>query len=592
MTTGENTIDLLREYLASWKISKAVELALENDIALRELFKLLRSHDDEVRLRALMVLEDVLKALPEVKRLFLAREFIDDLIKATKSDDDAVSIRALNVIARLIEGIPLDPETFVKLGHALKDLVKSKRGEEVLLAIPQILENIRVLSPDPRVHDVISRLLKSKNPRLKAMGLRLLLNVSVYTGDPSLLREIFSSVRDMLTEKDVPLADFALNILLEIAEHPLKEELIDDVARTLTLVKNLALGKRPELREKARMVAEKLEDAVYKYYKGRPEEAKERINELLIEERFYEAIDLALAVGDTYVLKWLAEVLEKMGKETLKINERVLPRPKYPAIPPEKEAQRYLKPPTLSEFKTPRKSALDVALKEPTSGGGRLTEEEKAGLERALETGKEDELVKLAGKKPEVVFELTHKLEKGDKFERMDALWALSKLAEKLDSARSIILKPAVGPLIEVTKSNNRWARLRAAKTLAKLASKAPYGDEIVGHFLDEYLSKEGKGALPSLEFFSYYFLQGWDEKTARAVLTRLTDYLQDETLFDALLLLDALASSIPPEKMHLLKPFVERLKEIKKTASPEEQKLALRVLEGITEKSKALVTS
>ncbi len=427
MTTEENTSKLLREYLSSWKISKAVELALGNDAALRELFKLLRSHDDEMKLRALMALEDVLKALPEVKRLFLVREFIDDLINAAKSNDDAVSIRALKVIARLIEGIPLDPETFVKLGHALKDLVKSERGEKVLLVIPQILENMRVLSPDPRVHDVISRLLKSKNPRLKAMGLRLLLNVSVYTGDPSLLREVFSSVRDMLTEKDVPLADFALTILLEIASYPLTEELIDDVARTLTLVKNLALGRNPELREKARLMAEKLEEAIYRYYKGRPEKAKEKINELLIEERFYEAIDLALAVGDTYVLKWLAEVLEKMGKETLKINERVLPGPRYPALPPEKKAQRYLKPPSLSQFKTPRKSALDVAPKEPSTGGGRLTEEEKGELERATGSGEEEKLIELSGKKPEAVFELVHKLEEGDKFERMDALRALSK---------------------------------------------------------------------------------------------------------------------------------------------------------------------
>ncbi len=165
-------------------------------------------------------------------------------------------------------------------------------------------------------------------------------------------------------------------------------------------------------------------------------------------------------------------------------------------------------------------------------------------------------------------------------------------LAEKLDATKTFILKTAVEPLINITKSHNRWARLRAAKTLAKLASKAPYGDEIVGHFLEEYLSREGKDVIPSLEFFSYYFSGGWDEKTARAVLAKLNNYLKGETLFDALLVLDALVSSISPEKLHLLKPFVERLKETKKTASPDEQKLALRVLEGIAEKSKALVTS
>ena len=64
MTIGKNIDELLREYLSSWEISKAVELALGNDTALRGLFKFLHSHDDEMKLRALMALEDVLKALP------------------------------------------------------------------------------------------------------------------------------------------------------------------------------------------------------------------------------------------------------------------------------------------------------------------------------------------------------------------------------------------------------------------------------------------------------------------------------------------------------------------------------------------------
>ncbi|MDV3104512.1 hypothetical protein [Thermococcus waiotapuensis] len=590
MTAGENIDGLLKGHLSSWKVGKVAELAQRDDGALRGLFKLLHDQDDGIKLRALIALEETLKALPDVKRLFLVREFLDDLLEATKSDRDDISLHALRVLAWLIRNIPLDPETFVKLGHALKDLVKARRNEAVLLEIPPILENMRVLSPDPRVYDVISRLLKSRNPRLRAMGLRLLLNVSTYTGDPSLLKEAFSAAGDMLTGEDVPLADFMLNILLEIAEHPLTEELIDEVARTLTIVKNLAMGKNPELREKARIVAEKLEEAIYNYYKGRPEKAREKINELLINERFYEAVDLALAVGDTYVLKWLADVLEKMGEETLKINERVLPGPRYLSVPPEKKAQRYLTPPSLSQFKTPRKSAPDTALKEPSPG--ELSEEEKAELKRALESGKTEELIELAKRKPEAVFELTRKLEEGDKLERMDALWALSKLAEKLDPAKTPILRPAVEPLITIAKSRNRWARLRAVKTLAKLASKAPYGEEIVGHFLGEYLSEKGEGALPSLEFFSYYFSDRWDEKTARAVLEKLGDYLNGETLFDALMLLEALVSSISPEELYLVKPFVEKLKEVKKTASPDEQKLALRILEEIAEKSKALVTS
>lgn len=44
-------------------------------------------------------------------------------------------------------------------------------------------------------------------------------------------------------------------------------------------------------------------------------------------------------------------------------------------------------------------------------------------------------------------------------------------------------------------------------------------------------------------------------------------------------------------EKAALFGPFVEKLKELKKTASPDEQKLAIRILEEVASKSKALVT-
>ncbi|WP_367884017.1 hypothetical protein [Thermococcus sp. JCM 11816] len=400
----------------------------------------------------------------------------------------------------------------------------------------------------------------------------------------------------MLTVEDIPLIDFALTLLLDVAHYPpLREEIIDDVAGVLTLVKNLALKGKPGVSDKARLVAEKLEDAIYRYYKNRPEEAKQKIQELLINERFYEAIDLALAVGDTYVLNWLAEELEKMEKERLRINERVLPGPKYLSPPPEAKAQKSLKVPHISQFGR-KKTGREKLTKHVEKSGQtpKMSDEEtKKELEKAITSGKTSELIELALKKPEVIFGLERKLEEGDKFEKMDALWALSKLAEKLDETKAFILKPAVEPLMKVASSKNRWMRLRTARTLATIAPKAPYGDEIVGQFLEWYLSGgDEEKVVPSLEFFSYYFLKTWDEKTARVVLARLLEYLENDGMrFDALLTLDALVGSAPVEKVSLFGPFVEKLKEIKKTASPDEQKLAIRILENIASKSKALVT-
>ncbi|ASJ02640.1 hypothetical protein A3L09_04880 [Thermococcus profundus] len=583
----------LKEHLASWRIGKAAELVLSSDDALRALLSILHGKDKELKKAALIALEEALKGMPDVRRLGLVKVLLDTLIDLAKEGDDDLLIRALRTIRALITGIPLDPRSFVKLNHALKDLVKQRGNEVVLLEIPSILENVRVTSSDPRVYDVISRLLHSRNPRLKAMGLRLTLNTSSYTGDSSLLKMIFSEIKDMLTGEDIALTDFALNILLEVSDCPLQEELVDEVAGVLTLVKNLAIGRRSELREKARIVAEKLEDSIYRYYKNQPEEAKEKIQELLINERFYEAIDLALAVGDTYVLKWLEGELERMEKERLKINERILPGPKYPSPPPESKAQKTLNMPDLHKFRG-GKLDLEKLTKnaEISKQIPRMPDEEtRRELEAVLTSGKTSKLVDLALRKPEVVFELERKLEEGSKLEKMDALWALSKLSEKLKPKAVFILEPVVAKLFEVAHSTkNRWMRLRATRTLATLALKSKRRDEIVGKFLDGYLSREKRRAISALEFFSYYFLETWDEKTARMVLPGLRRFLKDDRLrFDALMVLEAIVTSIPAEKAKLLRDYVPLLERIKKTALPDEQKLAIRILEEMASRFKVL---
>ncbi|WP_148882688.1 hypothetical protein [Thermococcus aciditolerans] len=592
MSRKDNTITrTLEECLASWNIKKAVEMTLSDDSALTALFELLRTGDNEIKLRALMVLEELLDSMPDVRKLALIRRFLDEILLVMERGNDEVSIHSLKVLAKLVHGVPLYPDTFIRLANALKNLAKSRRNEAVLLEIPPVIMNMKAVSYTPRLMDVLSRLLSSKNLRLKAMGLRLLLNTSVYTGATPLLKTVFFEVQDMLSEKDVALADFALDILLEISNFPLREEFIDDVVKTLTIVKNLALGKSPELREKAKLVAEKLGAAIKKYYARNPQKAMEKLHELLVHERFYEAVDLALAVGDTYILKWLAGVLEEMGKETLEINERVLPGPKYPEVPPEKKAQRYLQPPTLSRFRGKGRKAASSSLHTGASGQGKSTKRRREEFSRALASGDEEMLLELSRINPELVFELVRMLDEGDKFEKMDALWALSKLAEGLDSRWMSVLKIGVRPLINLALSRNRWMRMRAVKTLALLASRAPYGGEIVEQFLEFYLSQDVSKAIPALEFFGYYFDRKWDDKSAMAVLPVLAEYLdKDETRFDALLVLEALVRSSPSNRVALFRPFVEELKRIKKSAPYEDQKLAIRILEAITDKEKGLV--
>ncbi|AJC72069.1 hypothetical protein X802_07760 [Thermococcus guaymasensis DSM 11113] len=585
-------IEVLREYLGSWEIKKAIELAQENDECLQMLFKFLHDRDDHIKIRTLLALREVLEVLPNVKKLILVKKFLDDLLRLLKSDNDNLVIHAIRTIGKLIEGVPLPPEKFIKVVRAFTDLLKSGKNEFILIEIPAVLNGMKATSYPPRLMDVVSGLLRENNPRLKAIGLRLLLTIGAHSKSPSILKTLFSEITEILSSEsknDFPLVEFVLDILLEIPNYSMEEELIDEVARVLTAVKNLALREKLILREKAKMVAERLELAIHDYYAQNPEKAKEKIHELLINERFYEAIDLALAVGDTYVLKWLTDVLEKFGKETLKINERVLPGPKYVSVPPEKKAQRYLRLPTLSQFRGTKRSAMRIKLNESASWH-RLSEQEPADLEETIKTGNEETLLEVPEKNIKAVLELVNRLKNGGNFEKMDALWALSKIAEQIGPEMADILEPAIGELLKLAHSKkNKWMRQRASKTLAIFASKSREGSKIVRQFLEDYLSGDMERVVPALEFFSYYFERVWDEKTARVILSRLKDYLKtEETRFDALLTLKGIVGLAPPEKAGLFAPFVEVLKEIRESAPPQDKKLAIRILEEIALKVKA----
>ncbi|WP_048058245.1 hypothetical protein [Pyrococcus yayanosii] len=191
------------------------------------------------------------------------------------------------------------------------------------------------------------------------MGLKLLLNMAAYVRDKKALLLLIRELTDLLTSEDILLLDFILTIVMELTEFPPTEETVKELSRTLTAVKNLALyHKDPTITNKAKMVAGALEDLLHKYYVSNPEEALRKINGLLKDGKFEEAIDLALAVGDKYILKWLAGELENMEKVRLQIGERIILGPVYKSPLQEMFGSRELHPPLLGDFKQSEKSKL------------------------------------------------------------------------------------------------------------------------------------------------------------------------------------------------------------------------------------------
>ncbi|WP_456366116.1 hypothetical protein [Thermococcus sp.] len=430
-----------------------------------------------------------------------------------------MTLNVVRVLMTLVHGFPLSQGAFLKLVNLMKEL--SDKSGPIFIELFSLASVLRVYSLSRGVLDELLSMVTSRNLRRSLLGLRLLLIAAEGTRF-SLIKRVLEEVPHIIDEavgkKDEVAADLAFDVLSEASRMPLREDYIEEFIHALIVVKNIALGKESGLKWRAKQVLGEMEEAVYRYYRDNPEAAKDRIQKLLINERFYEAIDLALAVGDAYVLKWFSELLEKMEKETLRIGERVVPKPYYPSPPAEKLAERTLHPPTLKSFKPRKREAMRIVRR--AAGGG-----EVRAMKRSMGKGEIEDVEELAFKRPEVVLELVHMLRSGDQVEKMDALWAVSKLAERLDGQRLKILGVAVDDLIELTLCRNRWIRAKAGKALALIAAKSDLRDGIVGRFLSWYRSGELDKVAAALEFFSYYFLYRWDRKAAMEVIPSLPAY-------------------------------------------------------------------
>ncbi|WP_148236202.1 HEAT repeat domain-containing protein [Pyrococcus yayanosii] len=175
--------------------------------------------------------------------------------------------------------------------------------------------------------------------------------------------------------------------------------------------------------------------------------------------------------------------------------------------------------------------------------------------------------------------------------DRMDALWALYVLSKELKPDNISLLRPAIGPLLNILSSQNRWARDRAAKILANMVLRADFGGEILEEMLEWLDSSNRSRRLGALIFFGYYFLRRWDDDIGTKIIDRLKAFLKDkETRFDALLTLEAVVGSIPCGKAPPLKNLVPALKELKESESPEIGRICIRILEAMAEKDRSLV--
>ncbi|WP_297091386.1 hypothetical protein [Thermococcus sp.] len=554
--------DELREMVLSWQIKEAVRLALEDSDVLLMLLDLVREDDVNTKVRALLALYEVLKKGNEETRLLVINNGFDAVISSLKSKEPRLVTKSLKVLSALAEGFPLRKEEFLELVDILVELVKDPEMEFASLEMAELVTKLTVAHPSPAVRSKVTWLLSQDNPRLRGMGLRLLLNIFVFTGDTKSFETLLEEASELLLSDDDILVDFVLDVLSEALQGDVPDDAIKVLPRVLSRVKRVAARSDDFfMRSKAKKVTRRVEEALYNYYRSRPDEAKNVLHRLVLNGEYAMARDLAISIGDEFLLKWLSKTLEREGVEDFTPRFQVVGGPSGG-------------PAGVVEFSPPapqgrHEKSVEVTVNEVSDGGS------LPPLERVLEDGDAEGLFNILRSRPDSVREIEDTIRSGDPGKRSNAIWTLSRLAGRMNNGEFELLYPLIPALFDVVSSGNPWERNKGAKILAILASKGGRRD-----ILERMLSLLAESPVPALEFFSYYFVYTWDEDAVSRVLEFLKGALSNPELrFFALMVLDAITMwGIRPEIDR--ETFLPILENLINSDEDEIRKVTVRIME------------
>ncbi len=559
----------IRGLILSWRIMDAVELALRDIRVLRILLSLLRDGDETTRTRAFMALNEVVKRGDERVRFTVAAEGFDAILEGLSSGDSKVAMKAVRVLKNLVEGFPLSDEALLRLVRTIVSLVKKYSDDVLSGELSDVVAHLKVLHPSPMLRSEISKLISSRNPRIRAMGLRLLLNVFVFTGDVKTLKLLLDSIQDLLSEKDPLLLDFILGILMDVFGRPIPAEIIRDLPPLLDRVKSLATGSEDFfVKSKAREVAHAIEDFLYSYYSSRPEEAREVIHELIVRGEVNAAVDLAVATADEFILKWLGNVLKARGVQ-MDVPARMIPGP---VRTPQKRKMVFMSPP-LTQLAPPRKTR--IRMKETVLGGNDEIPpaERTVNVLKAVEEGDAEALLAALRSGPSSIEEVKALLR--NPRTRADTLWTLQAVSSRVKGEDALVLEPLVDELVGLLLNGTSWGSSKAARILAVVSAEGGrrgIAERILG-FMESH-------PVAAFQFFSYYLLRDCDPEIARTVVDFAGKSLPSRELqFDALLVLEAVSIKCPEL---IWGDIISKLEEVAASAEEENSKIARRILDRL----------
>ncbi|NJE05818.1 hypothetical protein E3E36_06605 [Thermococcus sp. M36] len=294
----------IRELVLSWRAEGMVKSSWDDQGAVTSLLELLDEGDAATRVRALVVLGELLKNSRGAVRSQVM-EVSERLVALLGEGDRRVAAKALDVLTVLLDGAHVSERMLLAMVDVAESMANS--GDTFLyLSVLDLLREVRLPALSKRGEARIRALLSSKNPYIKIIGIRLSIG---YGMPPETSGNVLAGILELMDSGRVILLETALDLLEEALETGLPDGAMPHLVGFLGALGDLGSGGQDIfLRSRALDVQSKVERILFEYYDGRRGDAVEVIEALIRSRRVKDAINLALILGGTPLLLRLWEL--------------------------------------------------------------------------------------------------------------------------------------------------------------------------------------------------------------------------------------------------------------------------------------------
>lgn len=140
----------------------------------KELLKLvehLSSPDTSTKIRALHLLEEVLKELDTNTRKEISSFLLDPLLGNLLEENRRVRELSLKAIARLIKNVPLSASDALKIFDFLLNAPRVLDDEFLFIDFVEVFKNLNLANSDPSVIQALDAMNMSTSERIRVLGI-------------------------------------------------------------------------------------------------------------------------------------------------------------------------------------------------------------------------------------------------------------------------------------------------------------------------------------------------------------------------------------------------------------------------------------